>query len=68
MKPEELLTRFENPGAEWRGKPFWAWNGKLEKAELPRQVQVMKPIGTSFSTARHYGPGFPSPIKTKTHP
>lgn len=45
MKREELLTRFENPGAEWRGKPFWAWNGKLEKAELLRQVHVMKQMG-----------------------
>lgn len=25
---------FKNPGKEYRGKPFWAWNGKLEKDEL----------------------------------
>ncbi|MFA6173803.1 MAG: glycosyl hydrolase, partial [Kiritimatiellales bacterium] len=36
---------FKNPGAEWRGKPFWAWNGKLEKAELLRQIGVMKEMG-----------------------
>ena len=25
---------FKNPTAEYRGKPFWSWNGKLEKQEL----------------------------------
>lgn len=41
----DLLTQFENPGAEWRGKPFWSWNGKLNKDELLRQVHVMKEMG-----------------------
>ena len=27
---EEL---FENPGAAYRGAPFWAWNKKLNKKE-----------------------------------
>ena len=30
-KRQEL---FENPTREYRGKPFWSWNGKLEEAEL----------------------------------
>ena len=34
-----------NPGVEWRGKPFWSWNGKLEKTELLRQIDVMKEMG-----------------------
>jgi len=41
----QLLAKFDKPGAEWRGKPFWAWNGKLDKNELLRQVQVMKTMG-----------------------
>lgn len=40
-----LEKQFENPGGEWRGKPFWSWNGKLEKAELLRQIDVLKEMG-----------------------
>ncbi len=25
---------FKNPGAEYRGAPFWAWNCRLEEKEL----------------------------------
>ena len=28
---------FMNPTCEYRGTPFWAWNGKLSKEELLRQ-------------------------------
>ena len=41
-KRQEL---FENPTREYRGKPFWSWNGKLEEAELCRQVDVFKEMG-----------------------
>jgi len=30
---------------ELHGAPFWAWNGKLEKDELIRQIHVMKKMG-----------------------
>ncbi len=36
---------FENPTAEYRGTPFWAWNGKLEKEELLRQIEFFKQMG-----------------------
>lgn len=36
---------FANPGAAWRGKPFWSWNGRLQKHELLRQVHVMHAMG-----------------------
>jgi hypothetical protein len=36
---------FANPGAAWRGKPFWSWNGKLEKDELIRQIHILKEMG-----------------------
>lgn len=41
----ELQKEFENPGSEFRGKPFWAWNSKLEPAELRRQIRLMKRMG-----------------------
>jgi len=40
-----MIEQFKNPGIEWRGKPFWSWNGKLEKDELLRQIDVMKEMG-----------------------
>lgn len=41
----ELRKTFENPGSQYRGKPFWAWNGKLDAEELRRQIRVMKRMG-----------------------
>ncbi|MBL8995531.1 MAG: hypothetical protein JNM63_19450, partial [Spirochaetia bacterium] len=43
--PASFLEVFKNPGAEFRGKPFWSWNGKLEKSELLRQVHILKEMG-----------------------
>ncbi|MFH0919465.1 MAG: glycosyl hydrolase [Fibrobacterota bacterium] len=40
-----LLKEFQSPSSEYRGKPFWAWNGKLEPQELRRQIRVMKRMG-----------------------
>jgi len=42
---KKLLSEFACPGSPYRGKPFWAWNGKLEEAELRRQVRVLKQMG-----------------------
>ncbi len=36
---------FKNPTSEYRGTPFWAWNCKLEKEELCRQIEVFKEMG-----------------------
>ena len=36
---------FENPTAEYRGTPFWAWNNTLTKEELRRQIDVFKEMG-----------------------
>jgi len=36
---------FENPTSEYRGAPFWAWNCKLEKAELLWQIEQFKKMG-----------------------
>lgn len=45
MSKKELHSTFASPGAEWRGKPFWSWNGELREQELVRQVDVMKRMG-----------------------
>lgn len=45
MKTEELLRVLKNPENIYRGKPFWAWNGELDIAELKRQIDVMKEMG-----------------------
>ncbi len=45
MNLKELEKNFNNPTKEWRGKPFWSWNGELTADELKRQVSVMKEMG-----------------------
>jgi len=40
-----LMNQFANPGSEYRGAPFWAWNGRLEAAELRRQIRLMHRMG-----------------------
>ena len=40
-----LIDAFRSPSAEYRGKPFWAWNGRLEPDELVRQIHVMHRMG-----------------------
>lgn len=42
---DKLFEEFKNPGAEFRGKPFWSWNGELCEEELKRQVDVLKEMG-----------------------
>ncbi|GGD98153.1 glycosyl hydrolase [Paenibacillus nasutitermitis] len=36
---------FQEPTAAYRGKPFWSWNGELNKEELLRQIHVLKDMG-----------------------
>ena len=40
-----LEQEFHNPSAAYRGKPFWAWNGKLEEQELLWQIDVLHEMG-----------------------
>ncbi len=42
---QELMGQWLNPPAVFRGKPFWSWNGKLEKSELLRQLGLFKDMG-----------------------
>jgi hypothetical protein len=41
----EFLDQFASPSSLYRGKPFWAWNGRLEPQELRRQVRLLKRMG-----------------------
>lgn len=43
--PELPRKLFENPTSEYRGTPFWAWNCKLNKNELLRQIEQLKKMG-----------------------
>ena len=36
---------FREPTAEYRGAPFWGWNGALDKEELCRQIEVFRKMG-----------------------
>lgn len=45
MKGKELYSIFKKPSVEYMGKPFWSWNGELDKDELIRQTHIMKEMG-----------------------
>jgi hypothetical protein len=36
---------FRNPTSEYRGCPFWAWNNKLDKDQLLRQIDYFAEMG-----------------------
>lgn len=38
----KIMAQFRNPGASFRGAPFWAWNAKMDRRELVRQVAEFK--------------------------
>ena len=40
-----LKKQFLDPGHQFRGAPFWSWNGRLEPEELRRQIRDMKEHG-----------------------
>ncbi len=41
----KLVEEFEKPSNKFRSKPFWAWNGNLDKNELLRQIDILKEMG-----------------------
>lgn len=45
MSIKQRRIQFQNPGSEYRGKPFWSWNGELKKEEIVRQIHIMKEMG-----------------------
>ena len=51
---DKLLEKIQNPPAEYRSLPFWAWNDKLDPEVLRWQIREMKKsgIGGYFMHAR----------------
>ena len=45
MDKKQIISSFASPSVEYRGKPFWSWNGELRGEELVRQAHVMKEMG-----------------------
>ena len=48
---------FEQPTAEYRGAPFWAWNTMLEQKELDRQMEILKSMGFGGASSSTYRSG-----------
>src|SRR5690606_13336413 len=38
-------AEFRKPGAVYRGTPFWAWNNRLERSQLLRQIGQFQEMG-----------------------
>ena len=41
----DIQKQWKEPEAWYRSFPFWAWNGRLEKEELIRQIRLLKEAG-----------------------
>ncbi|WP_394925384.1 hypothetical protein [uncultured Robinsoniella sp.] len=37
--------QFKDPGSEYRGAPFWAWNCRLKREQLLKQISYFKEMG-----------------------
>ena len=57
---------FRNPGSEYRGTPFWAWNCELDREELLRQLEVMKQMGLG-GAHMHVRTGMATPYLSDAH-
>lgn len=45
-KTKELTKEvFANPGSEYRGTPFWAWNCRMDKENIDRTIESLKAMG-----------------------
>lgn len=64
--PELSSALFANPGSEYRGAPFWAWNCKLEEKELLRQLDVFKQMGMG-GAHMHVRTGLATPYLSAEH-
>jgi len=57
---------FRNPGSEYRGTPFWAWNCTLKKDELLWQLEVLKKMGLG-GAHMHVRTGMATPYLSDEH-
>ncbi|MDD6174140.1 MAG: glycosyl hydrolase [Firmicutes bacterium] len=60
---EEL---FQNPGSEYRGTPFWAWNCELKQDELLRQLDILQQMGLG-GAHMHVRTGMATPYLSDEH-
>ena len=37
--------KFANPGKDYRGLPFWAWNAKMEQGKMTKEIDTFKEMG-----------------------
>ena len=46
-KKTDKLTKetFQNPGSEYRGTPFWAWNTKMTRENIDYTLEALKDMG-----------------------
>ena len=46
-KKTKELTKdvFANPGSEYRGAPFWAWNCRMDQENIDRTIESLKAMG-----------------------
>lgn len=42
---QSLSSTFKEPGALFRGAPFWSWNTKLDPDQLCRQIDIFREMG-----------------------
>jgi len=59
-----FLNEFKNPSAQFRGAPFWAWNCRLEKEQLMRQMEYFQQMGFGGATI-HCRTGLDTPYMGK---
>ena len=41
----DYLKEFEHPSSRFRGAPFWAWNTKLDRDTILKQIDVFREMG-----------------------
>lgn len=57
---ESLYKSFQDPDRKHSIRPFWFWNGKLESAELDRQIRLMAKHGV-YGAYAHNRDGLETP-------
>ena len=66
-KTERLSKElFLNPSPEYRGAPFWAWNGKIEENKLSDQIDILEKMGMG-GFHMHVRTGMESPYLNKEY-
>lgn len=63
---ENYLDEFKNPSSSFRGAPFWAWNCKLNKETLIKQIDYFRDMGMGGFTI-HSRTGMETPYLGKEY-